>query len=314
MSEPRRHHFVPRFSLAHFADNDGNVWTYDAEADAPRPSTPLETGHERDFHTVTRENGERDTAIEKMLSDLEGAAAPIYADMTKGVLPKGEARDLMVEFFAIAHVRSKRMRRSYGESYGQMMQIFLQHTAERPDAFETAFRHMEEDEGVTFTDAERERFRKEMADMSGYRLSIDREWTLQAFAMAGAIAPLIDAMHWSLVETRDEIFVLSDSPLVKAGRGFGTEETQATLPLSPNMMWMGHWRDDFPPRIKLTRGEARNFNRMRAMNADRFLYAPFADDGLMRFCKKHVKPRPAFKIDGGDLSKTAPVSVRRKLD
>lgn len=312
MSVPRRHHFVPRFCLAHFADEKGQVWTYDAETDAPRASAPDETGVERDFHTVTREDGERDVTIETMLAELEGQAAPIYAQMANGMLPEGDERDIMVQFFAIAYVRSKRMRRTYGEGYGQMMQILVHRTAQSEQAFAATLADMEAEEGFTFTDEEKKKLRKDMADWSGYRLSVDREWTLQAFMMSARIAPLIDAMNWSLLESKDEIFLLSDSPLVKSGAGFATLETQVSLPLAPNTMWIGHWRDDLPKRDILSRTEVMDFNRMRAGNADRYLYAPYSDPALMRFCKKYVQPRPGFKINDGDTSKLAPVTVRRK--
>jgi hypothetical protein len=172
---------------------------------------------------------------------------------------------------------------------------------------------VEAEEGIQFGgEDERERLREDMADWSGYRLSVDREFTLGAFGMAGHITALIDQMHWSLLEARDEIYLLSDSPLVKSGAGFATSETQVSLPLSPTMMWIGHWRDDLPERSTLTREEVRGFNRMRAAGADRYLYAPHDDAALMRFCKKYVKPRPGFKIGNGDTSKLAPVSIRRK--
>lgn len=312
MNEPRRHHFVPRFSLAYFADDAGQVWTYDAQTDAPRASVPDATGFEKDFHTVTHEDGQRDTTLETLLANLEGQAAPIYAQMTKGALPHGDDRTIMAQFFAIAYVRSKRMRRTYGEGYGQMMQVAVQRTAESQQAFNSMLDDVAKEQGVQFTDEEREKLRKDVADWSGFRMSVDREFTLGAFMMAGHITALIDAMRWSLLEAKEEIFLLSDSPLVKSGAGFALADTQASLPLTPSMMWIGHWRSDLPEHDRLSRSGVMAFNRMRAAGADRYLYAPRSDAALMRFCKKYVMPRPRLKIGDGDTSKLAPVDVRRK--
>jgi hypothetical protein len=312
MSVPRRHHFVPRFCLAYFVDKHGRVWTYDAEADAPRDNIPDETGLERDYHTVTRENGELDTTLEAILGDLEGQAAPIYARMVQGALPQGDDRTIMAQFFAVAYVRSKRKRRTYGEGYGQMMQVLVQQTAQSEQAFADLLADMEASEGFHFTDEQRVKLRKDVADWSGYRLSIDREFTLGAFIQAEPITRLIDQMYWSLIEAKDEIYLLSDSPLVKSGAGFALPETQISLPLSPNMMWIGHWRSDLPTHSSMSRQEIMRFNRMRAAGADRYLYAPYQDAALMRFCKKYVIPRPGVQIGDGDTSKLAPVGVRRK--
>jgi Protein of unknown function (DUF4238) len=312
MNAPRRHHFVPRFSLAYFAGADSLVWVYDAETDTPRPSTPDATGFERDFHTVTGEDGARDTTLETMLAELEGAAAPIYARMVKGQLPKGDDRTMMAQFLAIAYVRSKRMRRTYGEGYGQAMQVVLQRMAESKQAFAAALADVEAEQGLNLSDEERETLRQDMGDWSKYRLSVDREFTLGAFGLAEPITPLIDEMRWSLLTSEDGSFVLSDSPLFKSGAGFATSETMVSLPLSPHTMWMGHWRNDLPEHASLTAERVEGFNLMRAAGADRYLYAPREDSALMAFTKQYVKPRPGWKIGDGDASKLAPVDIRRK--
>lgn len=311
MNIPRRHHFVPEFCLAHFAGKDGRVWTYDVEAEVPRPSLPRETGFERDFHTLTKNNGERDTILESILARVESDAAPIYVDMTKGKLPKGDARTNIAHFLGAMYVRSKRIRRTYGEGYGQLMQVIAQRMSESEKGFSEMLTNFENQNGVQFSADRHDQIRRDMADWSGYSVSMDREFTLGTFNMFGTITTLINQMHWSLLEANDEIYLLSDSPLIESG-ALEKPQTQISLPLSPRMLWIGHWRTDLPVRSSLSRQNVRAFNRMRAAGADRFLYAPYEDAVLMRFCKKHVGPRPGFKVGDGDASKLAPTIVRRK--
>lgn len=311
MSAPRDHHFVPRFCLAHFVDADGRVWTYDVKADEPRPSLPDQTGYERDFYAVTGSDGKIDTLLEEILSEVESDAAPIYLDMTKGNLPTDGARDIMAHFFSIMFLRSKHIRRTYAETYGQFLQMKTQQLAQNKQIFDSLLNDLESQQGLQISSEKRDQIRNDMADWRNYEVSVSQGASLPIFGNAGEVATVLAQMRWSLLEASDEAYVLSDSPLVRTGP-LSDLKTQVTFPLSPKIMWVGHWRDDLPQRSRLSREAIKAFNRMRAAGADRFLYAHRNDDRLMRLCKKYVGPKPGFQIRGANVANLAKVTVRRK--
>ncbi len=312
VNQPRRHHFIPRFCLAEFADANDKVWTYDSLGERPRSSAPEKTGFERDFHTVTAEGGP-DLTVENDIAKWESAAAPIYRQLADGKEITSDDRQIMAGFFALAYLRSKRHRRSYAEGYGLVMQRLVQKLAEKPNAFDVALNEVGDAMERQFTDDKKIAHRQEMADWRGYRIEVSREATLPVFSAHPALADEIAGMRWSVLEAKGEQFILSDSPLILANPtgGFGDAAAQATLPLTPSRLWVGHRRDYLPQHSTLQRREVMAFNRMRAANADRFLYASRCDNALMRLCKNHVRPRQTVTIDG-DTSMLAPVTVRSR--
>ncbi len=193
------------------------------------------------------------------------------------------------------------------------MQRLVEKLAENPNRFDAALNEVGDAMERQFTDDEKITLSKEMADWRDYRVEVSREATLSVFSALPALAESIASMRWSILEANGEDFILSDSPLVLADptRGIGDANAQATLPLTPSRLWVGHRREYLPGQSTLQRRQVMAFNKMRAANADRFLFASRCDDALMRLCKNRVRPRQLVTIDG-DSSMLAPVTMRRK--
>jgi hypothetical protein len=74
VSDPRKHHYVPRFYLANFSSLEGKkhrLWVYEKGRE-PRKSTPILEGCRKDFYAFV-ENGQRNIEVEVWLSTLEAA-------------------------------------------------------------------------------------------------------------------------------------------------------------------------------------------------------------------------------------------------
>lgn len=80
MSTPKGQHTIPRLRLQHFAGAEGRVFTYDKIAGKVWATTPDETAVETHFYSAELKDGSIDTSIEAHLSQIESAAAPVYAD------------------------------------------------------------------------------------------------------------------------------------------------------------------------------------------------------------------------------------------
>src|SRR5262249_39791151 len=78
-----RDHFVSRFYLEGFTQRDtpqgkkASLWVHLAKVGEWKLLPPNAIGAETDYYTVTARTGERNRQIEKALSRVEGAAAPL---------------------------------------------------------------------------------------------------------------------------------------------------------------------------------------------------------------------------------------------
>jgi len=87
MSEPRQHHYIPRFYLGGFVDpgilarqSKEIIWVYE-RGKAVRRSSPQNEARQRDFYSFIQ-NGSANAAIEAWLGSLENRVAPIISSLT----------------------------------------------------------------------------------------------------------------------------------------------------------------------------------------------------------------------------------------
>ena len=79
-TRPKQHHYVPRFYLERFVHHDGHVWTFDKFTRKVFATSPSKLARENGFCEAPALGTEIDqTAMEGMLSKLEGEASPIIA-------------------------------------------------------------------------------------------------------------------------------------------------------------------------------------------------------------------------------------------
>ena len=101
----------------------GHVWTYDKQSGGVRSSIPEETGFETHFYSVEKDDGTKDTTIEKFLADVESNAAPIYRDLLQDKIPEGQPKVDFANFLAAMYARTPSMRRMFGKMHSRGLQI-----------------------------------------------------------------------------------------------------------------------------------------------------------------------------------------------
>jgi hypothetical protein len=74
----KRHHYVPRFYLAGFAEADGSLYAHDLDAGTLRAGTTHTEGVAKHFYRVS---GADESRVEKRLSEIEGPAAGIIREI-----------------------------------------------------------------------------------------------------------------------------------------------------------------------------------------------------------------------------------------
>jgi hypothetical protein len=114
-TEPKRHHFVPRFYLRHFSDHKKRVRMY-ARGTKKKPivTSVNNAAVESGFYTTVEESGEESQRVEQVLSVIEGLAKGAIARMLEGQFPPDlEDRSNLSLFISLQTLRTPENRRSY---------------------------------------------------------------------------------------------------------------------------------------------------------------------------------------------------------
>lgn len=74
---PKRHHYVPKFILRNFADNNGKLHCFDKESDRIYEASPRDVFVKKHGYTQQSADGSRSAPVETQLMELEGRASRV---------------------------------------------------------------------------------------------------------------------------------------------------------------------------------------------------------------------------------------------
>ncbi|CAN5350051.1 hypothetical protein BH09PSE1_BH09PSE1_25100 [soil metagenome] len=320
MGEPKKHHRVPKSYLAQFIDGDGALWVYDPKSAGPRNSIPLNEAVETDLYSFIEPDGTRNTQVESALAALESAGMPVLKAVATGVSGIGTLSDddrfAMAALVASIYLRSDTLRQHFANFEGRVLSRAAQLTMSHDGAWET-FARRQAAAGKPISPEQRAATREFIADPSRYELHMRKDGTMMHLATLETVAKLMFQMEWTLLlAAPGEPLITSDNPAVliiaNEGRGFyrgglGSPQAEVTLPLSPSVALLMHWRSGLSASFQANRETTRNLNRMRAGYAERCVYADRRSDGLWRLACKHV----GEAIDRSGDTGEAPVKLIR---
>ncbi len=321
-------HTVPRLHLGHFVGNNpaGQVWTYDAKTGLNWSQVPLETGTQTHFYSVAKDDGTQDTGIEDMLSGFESRAASIYKALLDGNIPKLNTQERIhfAEFMAILFVRTSAMRKLNAEMQSRAIQTMMFAYGRNERAFERLIAGVEAQRGEKIDPVLKEQLRQGMIDPSGYEIEIPKHMTLKAIGAADDIAPILYNMKWSLAHPRDgAFFVTSDNPVVRTtdpstrhpalgDGGFKNKTAEVSFPLSTNALLIASWEMDARDFGSFDPEDVTHLNELRAIHADRFIYAHVDDAGIAEMATKYKDSGVRLNSVGFGPKKHATTRIGRK--
>jgi len=208
-SQPRRHHYVPRFYLARFADQKDRISVYDRTTGRVFASNAKNLAVETDFYQLAEEYGLPSTYLEETLAALEGDAANALREVdTLGTIPRGH-RSVLAPFLGIQLLRTAQTRdviRDMTEwSGGILAQIEIGNRL-RAGQFETeAERQLAEQSIQAFAEG---RIQIRPSEQSLVGLSLSR--------LEDIIRYLSEGWNWLVVMTTGA-FLTSDHPVTLLG-------------------------------------------------------------------------------------------------
>lgn len=212
VSEPRRHHFVQRAYLDRFAE-DGRLYVRRRDGRSFRASSAniaVETG----FYDVTDASGNKSTAVETHLGEIEGPAMKTLSLVDDVGMPPAEdttERAALARYMALQATRTpeERERIFFARrvaTYAGPREVTRELVAEYLEKVHLGFEPSENEAAAAF-------------DFVSVNLSAPETLT-QEFAIEmmlqsmDRIAPILRNLHWTLEFDRKGRLITSDAPLV----------------------------------------------------------------------------------------------------
>ena len=315
MSEPRQHHYVPRFYLNGFADPNilkrerrEAIWVYE-RGKTPRRSSPKNEAKQRDFYSYSN-NGVRDTRVEQWFSELEQNVSPIIDSLMKDRRNVTEAEKAWLALFAgTMQTRTPANRRLSTKRIDPLVTKIMHDAATDTATFQ---RFVNENSDQTYmgnfdvSDTEQvEALRQAILSGRSDEISHDPNYELFSLVEVGKkVGALLFEMNWQIIYCESqEYFLTSDDPLtswvldVTANRlhlreGVDRPGANVWLPLCRGIC-LRMSKDCAPAGVgRWVDSGIRYVNKAIVMCADRWVYAS----------KRSRKIKDLFDKKGGKFS------------
>jgi len=298
-SDAKRHHIVPRFLLARFAeplgDNQGRLVQLDIKQGATNPVSVKTAATRHRFYSVRSTEAEKDNRIESLIALIEDHAAESIRLLLECPEEMDEHDRIAISIFIALQV--KRTPRALAKTEAMIREtgeaVIHEHVSDPEKFARTAQEH-----GSTLSRVELERMRRYLGkaivdDRLRAKYVKEEAWRLM-------IENLLDAgrhpleMEWFLLRPSDGQFVASDTgfSVVRNDR----DELETALPMAPDACLILTGRGDGLRRIKVPRRAVDELNLRAYGHADRFIFGrnQQAVTDVRYRAKKHPEqvPRP----------------------
>ena len=296
MSQPKRHHILPKSYLARFCCN-GQLCVFDRELSQYRLQTPINTAVQGYYYTLIDEEGNKNTEIESsLLSDIEGGTNPIIdkIDSHKPISP--DEKEMLALFVAFLKVRVPDFEKSVNESYERVERRKARIMFSNEERIEAMMRKRESelDERMKISPKELMDFvLNEKYDVIPHR----NESLLVMLSLSKKFTNLFQQMEWLFLCSPEQTsFITTDNPFTLVpppdsnsfyGVGIATGGAKKLVPLSRKSCLMMCDRGDHIGYHEISRQEVRNVNLRVAANCDRFVIG--RDEALVRDMVKTAK-------------------------
>lgn len=321
----KKQHYVPRFYLRYFVDQDDNLWVYDKVTGDVRISSPEKAGFEKNFYSLKDDQDQHIDLIDEWLTGVERTAAPLYGKVLGGEVLKGQEKMDFAVFLSSLYTRSPAYIRAAAELYGKLLQNFTAKQFKNRDDLERIMDEVDEKNGTTTSEELRDKVFElyQSEDKSSYELEVDKKKGLRAMKATDHITEVFYRMSWAIFEISSQHLVTSDNPVVRLSPkkgwppvygdgGFLNPDVWVTVPLSPRRVLELSWREQPTGGVyPANKQRGRACNRFRAIYAERYVFASERDEGIVKLCKKRGKPGLQLESSEGDAS--MPVKVTRRI-
>lgn len=280
----KRHHYVPRFLIARFADppRGGQIVQLDKSTGRCVPTTPRNSAVIGRYYDFTTGGDEIPVEMpEDTLSLVENETAPLVEALaTPGTLLTDSERLTVALFAALLSLRTPHGRDWLKLIEERSARKFLVDVSEQPEVFERIFAEIGEagDPEVSRRNLARSLSRE------GVQIQAPPERQIaMMFALALDLAPVMTEMAWTILRAPEsERLILGDSPLTmydpevegrRRGHGlYSSPLAETVLPLDPAFALRLSPAGDDLPDVKVDVPTIRDLNLRTYAWAQRFVF------------------------------------------
>lgn len=229
-SEPRAHHYVPRFHIARFADERGKVRAYDRVACKHRKNqNPKRVLVKRDLYRAESKVPGEEYMLERILAVGEAQWAPLLNSIVKAGVVEADQIPGLAEYLTLQHARTlnHRSRVRAVADYFTTGMVIMDQRAQR-DAGE-------------ISDEEWSGVEDDIADINDGKFWLREPdsniLAMQMDALAECAEILTNGWNYVIVSVDRPTFVLSDDPIALLGDWDGTTATDLGIG-NAEELWM----------------------------------------------------------------------------
>jgi len=245
-----RHHYIPRFYLAHFATQEGkrrNVWVLDKTRRQQWITTPSKAAHRRNYYRATGGSLASPDDIEHAFASVENEAAPALRRLleTKRIPDAEHDYSALLNFVALMAVRVPGARGATTNLMETLAKQVFRNNVSSPEIYYSSLERMRKDGYSADEDISYEHMR-DFIERDDYRVVPPQDLTLAMMLMGfDFVLGLLAKRTWFVIVARQSAhdFVCSDRPVTVnwlnepprgflGQPGFGMLDTMVTFPLS----------------------------------------------------------------------------------
>lgn len=317
-------HTTQAFYLKHFegTEPDECVWVYDKIRDAdPRPASRESISAEAYYYSTPKADGTWDASLDDWITDAEKAALPAYHQILEHKFPTGRDRKHFIMWLALAHTRTRAMRRITAETQSRAKQSDRFQLASDDAKFKAYMERYDAATGIVTSEEDRKKVRYYFLHPDENEHAVSKAETLLIFAKIEKLVPILERMTFILrVPEGDSCLITSDVPVGifnpsgsrKGENAFARPTAEMRIPLSPKLMLM--MRHDKVPELVLpyAAGLVREQNTSRIKAAEQEVYAHKREDWIQKLVVKYKTQRPQVPVHFDGPKKFGRVVVPRK--
>ncbi|MCL5261168.1 MAG: DUF4238 domain-containing protein [Gammaproteobacteria bacterium] len=294
----KRHHYLPKFYLDGFCDQQNMVWIYHKDTQKIHCQRPENTAIVKNFYAIHRNDGTIDTnTFEDALADIvESPAAAALKSLRLGSVPTDEYRQHLSILFAFMLVRTPGYRDSYEPQFNEELDKMLKLIAANEEYFQRWTDDYKKTNGVPLAD-NIEQLRQEILN-GKFQVRVHPNFSLSTMQKLGFnCGGLLVNMKWVIIKAPKNLYFLtSDNPVIVTNPrgigycspGLGLKDTRVFVPISKEvgLLMIRSDEDKLDNQIVSNNSKiVKEMNTGIVLGASKFIFANEQNDKITRLIK-----------------------------
>jgi uncharacterized protein DUF4238 len=297
MSEPKLQHHLPQSYQQGFCVDD-RLWVFDRTTGKFRRDQPKNVAAITHDYTIYKDDGTKDTKVEKLFSQLDGVALPIIGKLRGREQLSADERETFAWYLAFFAARVPRFKRWISEHETARRKLFDREHLKSRDQIQVMIDNSglpadvraEADAGLIF----------EMLTSEEYSVSVGHNYGVRLLVEAGIdFMPRVHDLCWVICHAcAGSQFITSDNPVVEDPSGqmitFPVAADTALMMMAPPSDKLFNFDKDMPADIvHLTNIETAKASERLVLGPDEsYLRGVVAESGI-----EGVRPAPLVEIE-----------------